>query len=149
MALVREAGDMGADEAKAVVRAVIDAWNRLDRSAIEGLVAPALQAEVVQHFAEIAEAFSVFNVAIEELIAEGDIVAARLTVTGIHDRAPFAGVAPSGRRLTWGSFRFYRVRDGQMVRTWAMQDRLGLFQQLGLIPPLEDLVHWANGEPAR
>lgn len=53
----------------------------------------------------------------------------------------------TGRMLTWGSFRFYRVRDGRVVASWAMQDRLGLFQQLGLVPPLEDLVHWAADQP--
>jgi hypothetical protein len=79
---------MATGEPKAVVRAVIDAWNRLDRSAIEQLVAPALQPEVVQHFVEIADAFSEFEVAIDELVAEGDLVAARLSVSGTHDRTP-------------------------------------------------------------
>ena len=100
-----------------------------------------------QQMVEIARAFSNLHVTVEDMIAEGDVVAARLLVSATHDRGPFAGVEPTGRTITWGSFRFYRVHDGRVVASWAMQDRLGLFQQLGLIPPLDDAVHWAADQP--
>ena len=100
--------------------------------------------QIEPHFTELAEAFSDLRVDIEEpgLIAEGDYVAMRLTVTGTHDSAPFAGQPPSGRRITWGSLRIFRIVDGKVAATWAMQDRLSLMEQLGAIRPVESGVHW-------
>jgi predicted ester cyclase len=137
---------MSVDQNKAVVQALIDAWNVQDRSAFTRLVDAPLQQEALLHFDELVAAFSDVHVAIADMIAEGDRVAARLTVSGRHDSGRFAGVEPSGRSLTWGSFRFYRLLQGRVVESWAMQDRLSLFQQLGLVPSLESLVHWAADE---
>ena len=54
----------------------------------------------------------------------------------------------SGQRPAAGSERIYRVEDGKVVETWAMQDRLGLLQQLGAVAAgLE--VTWAGGGPPR
>jgi predicted SnoaL-like aldol condensation-catalyzing enzyme len=40
--------------------------------------------------------------------------------------------------------RIYRVKDGKVVETWAMQDRLALLQQVGAIAePVA--VNWAGG----
>lgn len=135
------------EDAKAVVRQLIEAWTKLDRTAFARLTHPSLHDEDLPHFDEIAGAFSDLHVTVEAMIGEGDDVAARLLVTATHDRGAFAGVDPTGKTLTWGSFRFYRIRDGQVVASWAMQDRLGLFQQLGLVPPLEKKVHWAADQP--
>jgi C-1 hydroxylase len=138
-----ETGTSGGEDAKAVVLELIEAWNALDRAAFPRLVHPSLLEEDYQHFDEMAAAFSELHATVEQMIAEGDVVAARLRIDATHDRGPFAGVEPTGKTLTWTSFRFYRVADGQLVASSAMQDRLGLFQQLGLVPPLEELVHWA------
>jgi predicted ester cyclase len=113
--------------------------------AIENYFGPELRDEVHRHHAELFEAFSDVRVAIEELIADGDRLAARLVVSGRHDRGPFAGQPASGERLSWGSFRFYRVDKGRIAETWAMQDRLALMQQLGLVASLGSTVHWADG----
>jgi hypothetical protein len=78
--------------------------------------------------------------------AEGDEVAVRLMVSGTHDRGPFGQQPPSGRRLAWASFRFFRLAEGQIVETWAMQDRLGLMQQLGAVPSAGANIHWAGEE---
>jgi predicted ester cyclase len=135
------------EAAKAVVRELVGAWNAMDRAAYARLLGPAHLEEDLRHFDEIAAAFYNLAVTVEDMIAEGDMVAARLSVSATHDRGPFAGAEPTGTTITWGSFRFYRVRDGKVVASWAMQDRLGLFQQLGLIPPFEQSVHWAADQP--
>jgi predicted ester cyclase len=129
-----------------VVRMIHEVWNEHDASAIDRYDAPALRGGVHEHHAELMAAFSDVRVDIEDIIAEGDMVAARLTVSGRHDRGHFAGQPPSGRRLVWSSFRFFRVAEGQIVETWAMQDRLGLMEQLGSVAPSSARVHWADGE---
>jgi predicted ester cyclase len=68
---------------------------------------------------------------------------ARLTLMGTH-AGPFAGRDGSGQRVRWSSIRIYRVAGGKVVQPWAMQDRLGLLQQLGALPELQP-VNWAGG----
>lgn len=70
-------------------------------------------------------------------------------VSGTHDKGPFAAQPASGKKLSWGSFRFYRIAGTKVVDTWAMQDRLGLMQQLGLALPRDTGVQWADGAPAQ
>jgi predicted ester cyclase len=135
------------EDAKRIVHALVDAWNALDWPKLADLIDASMHDEDAEHFREIVGAFSDLRITIESMIAEGEEVAARFLITATHDRGPFAGVDPTGKRLAWRSFRFYRVRDGRVVASWAMQDRLGLFQQLGLVPELERLVHWAADQP--
>ncbi len=74
---------------------------------------------------------------VEELVAEGDTVAARVTWSGTH-RGPFLGIAPTGRAVRQAQMHFIRFRNGQVVEHWAVRDDLGLMQQLGVIPAPAD-----------
>ncbi len=137
---------MSSEQNKALIRRLVEeVWNAGEETAIARYFHPDLREEVTKHWRELLAAFSDVQVTVEDMIAEGDKVAARLVVSGTHDRGPFAGQPPRGKRLTWGSFRFYRVAEGKVAETWAMQDRLSLMQQLGLVRPLESDVHWADG----
>jgi steroid delta-isomerase-like uncharacterized protein len=73
---------------------------------------------------------------IEELVAEGETVAAYVTWSGTH-RESFLGIAPTGRVIRQRQMHFIRLRDGQLVEHRAVRDDLGLMQQLGAIaaPP--------------
>jgi predicted ester cyclase len=138
---------MTADESAQLVRAMIrDLWNLGDADAVERYAGAHLQDEMRTHHAELMSAFSDVSVGIEDLVADGDRVAVRLLVSGTHDRGTFAGQAPTGVRARWGSFRFFRIADGRIVETWAMQDRLGLLQQLGALPGTDTGVHWAAAQ---
>jgi len=68
----------------------------------------------------------------EEVIAEGETVAARVTWTGTH-RGSFLGIAPTGRTVRQKQMHFMHFRNGQMVGHLAVRDDLGLRQQLGAI----------------
>jgi steroid delta-isomerase-like uncharacterized protein len=70
---------------------------------------------------------------IEDLIAEGDKVVARLTHTGTHQGA-FLDLPPTGKHISTTSIHIFRFADGQLVEHWASRDDLGLLQQLGTIP---------------
>jgi len=61
---------------------------------------------------------------IEALIAEGDRVATRYTVR------------PTPSSVTTGIW-IDHILDGKVVESWVDWDRLGLFQQLGIIPKSE------------
>ena len=72
---------------------------------------------------------------IEDLIAEGDKVAARATLRGTH-RGEFMGIAPTGKHVTMTAIGLCRVEEGKFAEAWLNSDVLGLMQQLGAIPQM-------------
>ena len=70
---------------------------------------------------------------IDDLIAEGDSVAARLTTSATQTGA-FMGMPPSGKRYEIEEIHWFRLRDGKVVEHWHQFDQLGLMQQLGAMP---------------
>ncbi|KZN19968.1 MULTISPECIES: ester cyclase [Pseudomonas] len=70
---------------------------------------------------------------LEELIIEGDRVAARFTMRGTH-HGNFLGVPPSGKTIEVKAVNFYRFADGQIVEEHGQPDLLGLLQQIGAVP---------------
>ncbi|HEX2092698.1 MAG TPA: ester cyclase, partial [Longimicrobiaceae bacterium] len=72
----------------------------------------------------------------EAVVAEGDLVASRWTVSGTHT-GPFAGLPPSGNRFSITGMSFYRVVDGKIVEGWVNDDNLGMARQLGALPSPE------------
>jgi predicted ester cyclase len=66
---------------------------------------------------------------IEDMIAEGDRVAVRLTASARHT-GPFMGIEPSGRRYEISEIHIFRIRDGQVVEHWHEFDKLALLSQL-------------------
>jgi len=70
---------------------------------------------------------------LEELIAEGDKVAARFTMRGVHKGA-FFGVPPSDKKIEVKAMNFYRITGGKIVEEHGQPDLLGLLQQIGAAP---------------
>jgi len=66
----------------------------------------------------------------EDLVAEGDLVAARKTWHGTH-QGEFIGVSPTGRRVSFSAFHLVRFSDARAVEWWGTADLLGSLQQLG------------------
>jgi len=70
---------------------------------------------------------------VEDMVAEGDTVAVRYTMTGTH-RGTFAGVPATGTAVQAESMAFYRLIDGKIVEERAQLDMLSLLQQMGAVP---------------
>jgi predicted ester cyclase len=83
--------------------------------------------------ATVAEGLPGYTYDIHDQIAQGDLVANRLTWRGVHS-AELAGVAPTGRAVELRGINIFRVKDGRVVEQWAELDMLGLLQQIGAIP---------------
>ena len=75
------------------------------------------------------QSFPDLVITVEDLIAEGDKVAARLTARGTH-RGAFRGIAPTGRAVTWAGIRIFRIANGKIAEHWANWDDLSLLRQL-------------------
>ncbi len=67
------------------------------------------------------------------VVAEGDLLAARVTYWGTH-QGTLLGVAPTGRVVTWDAMTFRRFDDqGRVVERWIIDDDLGLLSRLDLV----------------
>jgi predicted ester cyclase len=63
-------------------------------------------------------AFPDLHFEMEELIAEGDAVAGRLTMSGTHE-GPLMGTPPTGRSVRQDHMHFVRFEDGKAVEHWG------------------------------
>ena len=70
---------------------------------------------------------------IHDQIAQGDLVANRITWRGVHSGS-LAGVPATGRSIELRGINMFRVNGGRVVEQWAQLDMLGLLQQIGAIP---------------
>jgi steroid delta-isomerase-like uncharacterized protein len=85
-----------------------------------------------QAAADYRKAFPDLRVTVEDVIAEGDKVAARLRFRGTH-RGELDGIAPTGRRVDCTGIVISRMEGGKIAEDWANFDDLGMMQQLGAI----------------
>lgn len=82
----------------------------------------------------VRSAFPDLDVTAEDLVAEGDKVVTRYTITGTHD-GPLMGIDPTGNKVEFEGISIGRLKDGQVVEGWSIIDVFGLMQQLGVIEP--------------
>jgi steroid delta-isomerase-like uncharacterized protein len=87
-----------------------------------------------QFVAMVGTAFPDLHVTLEDLISEGDKVAARVTVSGTHKGVFLGSIAPTGKHVTWTGIDLIRIAGGKIAERWNQRDVLGLMQQLGAIP---------------
>jgi predicted ester cyclase len=77
--------------------------------------------------------FADFSLTIEDIVAVGDKVWARMTGRGTHSRE-FMGRPPTGRSFTITVIDICRFEHGQIVEHWGVPDRFHLMTQLGFLP---------------
>ena len=86
------------------------------------------------HIAMFEAGFPLYELVVDDMIAEGDKVAVRATFHGTH-QGEFAGIPPTGVEATVMINLIYRIADGMIVEHWMEADQLGLMQQLGVVDP--------------
>lgn len=134
---------MSAEENKAIIRRYYDElWNRWNLDVVDEIISVevtfrgSLGSTVKgrhgfkQYVNMVCAAFPDFHNTIDDLIAEGDKVVARLTYRGTHKGELF-GIAPTGRQVTYAGIAIFRIVDGKIVDGWVIGDTLGLMQQIG------------------
>src|SRR5437660_9411018 len=137
---------MSTEANKASVRRFYDeVFNKKNRAAIDEFVDPSHVDHtappgtpgglkgVKQTLTMYLTAFPDLYFTVEDIIAEGDKVVARLTVRGTQQGA-FMGIAPTGKQGTVTAIDINRIVGDKCVEHWLEMDTLGLLQQLGAIP---------------
>lgn len=70
----------------------------------------------------------------DELIAEGNKVVARATVSGTH-KGEFMGMPPTNKGFKVQAIDIIEIRDGKATAHWGQMDQTGMMEQLGMTPP--------------
>jgi steroid delta-isomerase-like uncharacterized protein len=89
-----------------------------------------------QFVTKLRTGFPDLQVTIEEQIAEGDKVATHWTARGTHQNE-FQGIPATGKQMEIRGIVISQIADGKIVEQWGNPDVLGLMQQLGVVPALE------------
>jgi len=77
-------------------------------------------------------AFPDYQTVIDDLVAEGDKVAARITMSGTHSGS-FMGIPATGKHVLFTGMYIARIADGKIVEHWGEEDAVSLLQQLGAL----------------
>jgi predicted ester cyclase len=85
-----------------------------------------------QIWAMLLRIYPDIHLTVEDLIAEGDKVVGRTTVTGTH-QGEFMGVASTGNSVTYNEMFIFRFADGRVVETWGVVDVYAQMKQIGVI----------------
>lgn len=136
---------MSAEENKEIVRRYQEAYNRNDFEALSEVLAEDARtpkilpgvpsglegAKAVHQM--MLEGFPNFHTRIDDLIAEGDKVVARITMMGTNT-GTFMGMPPTGKTVEFTGIYIARVKNGKIIEHWGEEDSIGLMQQLGAMP---------------
>jgi steroid delta-isomerase-like uncharacterized protein len=142
---------MSIKDNKNIVRNYQDADNTGDFDALADVVAadvrtpnivpgmpPGLEGAIAVHRTTLL-GMPDYLTTIEDLIAEGDKVVARVTMTGTHT-GDFWGIPPTGRQVRLTAIYIVRIANGKIVEHWGEEDGVKVLKQLGFKLRLEQLA---------
>ena len=92
--------------------------------------------ELKDHIAFFEMVFPKYELIAEDMVAEGDKVAVRVVLRGVH-KGEFMGLPPTNIAVEVPGMLIYRIQDNKIVEHWMQFDKLGLMIQLGLLPAPE------------
>ena len=133
---------------KATVIRLLDAVNSGDVGLVSQTIDEVFDPGVKQHtpfeatgaqtfkelvFGRLYRAFPDIHITIEDLIADGDKVVEKDTVTGTH-LGEFNGFPPTGKSVAYTEIFIMRFVNGRIAEIWGVVDVFSQMKQLGMIP---------------
>ncbi len=129
-------------DCKALVRRYYsEVWNQWSSPALEELISPDITfrgsigtavngiAQFRHYVSKIRAAFPDFHNQIEELIAEDEKVAARLTYTGTH-RGELLGFPATGNKIIYSGIAIFEFAGSKIIKGYVLGDTETLKRQL-------------------
>ena len=83
-------------------------------------------------YRNLRQTFPDLHIQVEDIVAEGDKVVARLSAQGTHSGDALAPA--TGRRVTFAALVMARIADGRIAEAWNCIDQLGILKQIGALP---------------
>lgn len=136
------------EELKPMVRKIFDdAYNKGNLAVLDDLIAP----NYVRHqppmkdvqgldaykkfITDVRNAYSNFEMCLEEILVDGNKTVARITLKGKHTgRTPTLVAPPTGKEITMMGCAVSTWENGKMVEEWVYNDYMGLTYQFGVMP---------------
>jgi steroid delta-isomerase-like uncharacterized protein len=78
-------------------------------------------------------AYPDMHMTIDNMVAEGDMVATMFTVTGTW-KGDMMGMKANGKSFKVSGTDFVKIKDGKATDRWGTFDVMGMLQQLGIAP---------------
>ena len=131
---------MSLEENKEVVRRFVEAYNKRNLDAFDDLLAP----DYFDHTNQVGvegliqlmnmafKAFPDFHETIEEIIAEGDKVWARIIFEGTHT-GEWMGLAPTGKKVKTEMVDIFRIVNGKLIEYRDVNNNLDFLTKLGIV----------------
>ena len=128
------------EQAKTIVRAYVEAFNRGDLYALKSLLADDAEVQGVMGkgtfekvgplWRQLIEGYGM-QLSIQSLVAEGNTVAARYIETGTF-KAPAFGKEPTGKSYALVAMEWFEIAGGKIKRRWGARDSASQARQLGI-----------------
>jgi steroid delta-isomerase-like uncharacterized protein len=135
---------MSAEESKALVRRFFEeAWHKGNVAAVDEFMAT----DYIEHplppglppgpeglkrlIAAYRSAFPDLHITLDDIFAEGEMMAFRWSVSGTH-RGDWLGIPPTGNHVTATGITIFRIAGGKVVESWTSID----------LNPSEKEVQW-------
>ena len=139
--LVNRFSKIERDNIALIKRFFKEVWNDRRIETIQELASP----DVVSHYEHekikgtngwkemiydvFVKAIPDLRIEIDDIIADGDYVATRWNMQGVHNGELF-GVLPSGEKIEFSGMSWIRIVDGKIVENWNIASMSYLFWQL-------------------
>lgn len=137
---------MTSDDNRALVRRFWEEiWNQGNPSAPDAIVSPDFTLEgpgfpdplrgpsgLRSWVTTVRAAFPDVRFTVDDDVAEGDKVVSRWSARGTHS-GPLMGIPPTGRPILLRGITIFTVVGNQVSDEWAVEDTLGMLQQIGAI----------------
>lgn len=133
------------DAKKAIARGWHESLNQRNLDALDSVLA----SDIAHHSATFADTvgpagvkrilaaaltgFPDVRFTVEDVIAEGDLVAVRFQAEGTH-LGEFQGYPPTGQPVVWTGINIFRIECGRIVESWSEVDGVGRLEQIGVLP---------------
>lgn len=122
-----------------------EVWNRADEPVARAILDPGFRFRAslgperrgpdgfIAYMREIHAALGGYTCRIDDLIATETRAAARMHFSGVH-RAPFFGMAATGREIAWAGAAFFAIDAGRIAELWVLGDVDAVKRSLGAPP---------------
>ncbi|MDX1600271.1 MAG: ester cyclase [Anaerolineales bacterium] len=133
--------DLLARHKEVVLQLYSECWNAADFTNMTELMNPKITfnargkthqmmaEDLIDIVARWREGFPDFRFEVDDLVAEGDRVAARVSYTGTH-KGEVLGIDPTGRKVHVHEMMFFRMENERIAEVWEVPDRYSLRSQL-------------------
>ena len=148
---------MSVEQNKALVsRFYEELWNKRNLSIADEIISPHCVTHQLQsgapsvavprgpeavkhHISEWLSGFPDLHFAVEQVVAEEDLVVSRSVMRGTHT-GRWLGQAPTNKEVNIRLMVTQRIASGKIVEDWVLVEVLGFFQELGLLPATEEII---------